>query len=104
MIENVDKYLEPNDPDDIGNVRESVLAQFGPDYCVISSNAAFHMMTSYFLMAKQAMVAPNITCEAADTLAHIHGSVIKASIIGAGFSGEDVIKIIKALQEVATGD
>ncbi len=101
VIEDVEKYLKPSDPDDIDEVRKSVLAQFGPDYCVIGANAAFRMMTSYFLMAKQAMVAPNISCEAVDTLATLHGGVIKEAILGAGFNSEDAIVVLKALCKYA---
>ena len=100
MIENVDKYLVPKDPDEISNVRESVLSQFGPDYCVIAANAAFRMMVSYFLMGE--IAAPNP--DAMKLLAKIHGSVIKEAIIGAGFSGEDAIKIIIALKNMAVSD
>ena len=104
MIENMDKYLEQKEPDGIDEVRESVLAQFGPDFCVISANCAFRMMTTYYLLAKQAIVAPHVSCEAADTIATIHGGVIKEAILGAGFNKDDAIKVIKALQEIACND
>lgn len=100
MIEDMGKYLEPKDPDGIESVRESVLGQFGPDYCVIATNAAFRMLVSYFLIDRVPVMSPTAT----EMLARLHGGIIKGAVLGAGFDGDDACKIIAALRKDALDD
>ncbi len=100
VIEDVDKYIDPKEPDDIDKVRESVMVQFGPDYCVIPSSSAFRMLLTYYLLDTKG----GISSEGATMVALLHGGIIKDAVVGAGFSCEDATQIIAAIKKDAFDD
>lgn len=97
MIENVDKYLKPGGLDNIDEIRQSVLAQFGPDYCVLSTSIAFHMVAACYLVEMRARAGDPVDNEAAVKFAKMNAGAIKGALIGAGFDGNDALQVIKAL-------
>ncbi len=98
MIEDVEKYINNMDAEDTDSVRESVLAQFGPDYCVISTHAMFRILTTAFYMSLRTKPQSAEMCREMGT---IHGSEIKPGLVGAGFDVGDVIAMVRALREDA---
>ena len=98
MIEDVAKYVNNMDADDIDSVRESVLAQFGPDYCVISAHAMFRILAAAFYMSLR---TKPLSAEMCREMGAIHGSEIKPGLVGAGFDVDDDIAMVRALREDA---
>lgn len=92
--EQVRKYVDDLEPDDMDSIREAVRMQFGDDYCIISAHVAFRLMTTAYGLSTKTSSLDVAGC---DLLGRLLGSEMKPAIIGAGFGAEDVFDIIKAL-------
>lgn len=98
MIEDVKKYIDNMDAEDIDSVRESMLAQFGPDYCIISTHAIFRLVATAFYLSQR---KNPLSAEMCQELGEILGCETKPAVVGAGFNTDDVVVMVNALRDDA---